>query len=69
MWLTQGFLYAPGMDVAALGLPAEEDWVLGAPYVDRSLMRDPLAFDMYRSMVSVQLSLSQRSKEVFAKEV
>ena len=57
------------MDVAALGLPAEEDWVLGAPYVDRSLMGDPLAFDMYRSMVSVQLSLSQRSKEVFAKEV
>lgn len=69
MWLTQSFLFAPGMDVAALGLPAEEDWVLGAPYVDRSLMRDPLAFDMYRSMVSVQLSLSQRSKETFAKEV
>ena len=69
MWLTQSFLFAPGMDVAALGLPAEEDWVLGAPYVDRSLMRDPLAFDMYRSMVSVQLSMSQRSKETFAKEV
>ena len=39
--LTQSFLFAPGMDVAALGLPAEEDWVLGAPYVDRSLMRTP----------------------------
>jgi hypothetical protein len=36
-----------GIDLSPLNLPAEEDWVLGAPYVDRSLMRDALAFDMY----------------------
>jgi len=39
-----------GIELAPLGLPPEEDWVLGAPYVDRSLMRDALAFDMFRGL-------------------
>ena len=39
-----------GIELSILGMPAEEDWVLGAPYVDRSLMRDALAFDMYTEM-------------------
>ena len=54
--LTHHFLFfwfcwrLAGIEVSALGLPPEEDWVLGAPYVDRSLMRDALAFDMFREM-------------------
>lgn len=39
-----------GVEIPMLGMPAEEDWILGAPYVDRSLMRDALGFDMYRDM-------------------
>jgi len=29
-------------------LPKESDWVLGAPYVDKSLMRNTLAYHLYR---------------------
>jgi len=39
-----------GIELSPLGLPAEEDFILGAPYVDRSLMRDALAFQMYSDM-------------------
>lgn len=31
-------------EVELLGLPEEEDWVLHAPYVDRSMMRNALAY-------------------------
>jgi hypothetical protein len=33
-----------------LGMPAESDWVLIAPYTDKIFMRDVLTFDMARSM-------------------
>lgn len=33
-----------GISVPLLGLPAEEDWVLFAPYNDKSLLRDVLAY-------------------------
>ena len=33
-----------GQDVALLGLPEEEDWILYAPYSDKSLMRNVLAY-------------------------
>jgi hypothetical protein len=36
--------------VSLLGLPAEEDWVLSAPYNDKTLMRDVLAYKLGRSM-------------------
>jgi hypothetical protein len=32
--------------VAPLGLPKESDWVLYAPYVDKSLMRDVLGYEL-----------------------
>ena len=32
--------------VALLGLPQESDWVLYAPYVDKSLMRDVLGYEL-----------------------
>lgn len=34
------------LDVSLLGLPAENDWVLYAPYTDKSLMRNVLAYHM-----------------------
>ena len=36
-------------DVALLGLPEENDWVLHAPYSDKSLMRNALAFHLGRA--------------------
>lgn len=32
-----------------LGLPAEEDWVLNATYNDKTLIREVLTYDLYRS--------------------
>ena len=39
-----------GDDAALLGLPADDDWVLAAPYNDKSLMRNVLAFRTARSI-------------------
>lgn len=36
--------------VSLMGLPKETDWILNAPFIDRSLMRDVLAYDLYRRM-------------------
>jgi len=38
------------LNVALLGMPAENDWVLYAPYTDKTFMRDVLAFKMGRDM-------------------
>ena len=38
------------LDVSLLGMPAHHDWVLLAPYNDISMMRDPLAFQLWRDM-------------------
>ena len=37
-------------DVSLLGLPRESDWVLSAPYADKSLMRNVLGYDAARSL-------------------
>ena len=39
-----------GVAASLLGMPAEEDWVLFAPYNDKSLMRDVLAYKLARDM-------------------
>ncbi len=39
-----------GIDLALLGLPAEEDWVLLAPFSDKTLMRDTLIYSLAREM-------------------
>lgn len=39
-----------GINWALLGMPAEEDWVLFAPYNDKSLMRDVLAYNIARDL-------------------
>ena len=36
------------LDVSLLGMPAHSKWVLLAPYTDVSMMRDPLAFQLWR---------------------
>lgn len=38
------------LDASLLGMPAEHDWVLLAPYNDVSMMRDPLAFKLWEEM-------------------
>ena len=38
------------LDVSLLGFPAESDWILFAPYNDKSLMRDVLVYKIAASM-------------------
>ena len=38
------------LDVEILGMSADNDWVLLAPYNDISMMRDPFAFDLWNEM-------------------
>jgi hypothetical protein len=38
------------MNVSLLGMPEESDWVLYAPYSDKSLLRNVLAYQIARSM-------------------
>ena len=37
-------------NVPLLGMPSENDWVLYGPYLDKSLVRNALAYDLARSM-------------------
>lgn len=39
-----------GIDVSILGLPEEEDWILYAPYSDKSLIRNALIYDLSRDI-------------------
>ncbi len=39
-----------GAAASLLSMPEEEDWILFAPYNDKSLMRDALAYRMGRSL-------------------
>ncbi len=36
------------LDVSLLGMPAENDWILYAPYTDKSLMRNAVTFELVR---------------------
>ncbi len=38
-----------GVSASILGLPSEEDWVLNATYNDKTLIREVLTYDLYRS--------------------
>ena len=38
------------VDIAPLGMPVEEDWVLHAPFMDKSLMRNALGYELSRRM-------------------
>lgn len=39
-----------GIDTSLLGMPAEEDWVLYAPYSDKSLLRNAITYHLGRKM-------------------
>jgi hypothetical protein len=49
--------------VALLGMPADSDWVLYAPYADKTFMRDVLAFDLWEDMG--HYSVRRRFVELF----
>lgn len=38
------------LNVSLLGMPAENDWVLYAPYTDKTMMRDVITYDLGRRM-------------------
>jgi len=38
------------LSVSLFGMPEEKDWILYAPFSDKSLMRNVVAYDIYRSM-------------------
>jgi hypothetical protein len=38
------------LDVSLLGMPAENDWILYAPYTDKSMLRNVVTFDMDHKM-------------------
>ena len=38
------------LDVSLLGMPEENDWILYAPYTDKSMLRNVVTFDMARKM-------------------
>lgn len=37
-------------NISILGMPAENDWVLYAPYIDKTLMRNVFAYKIFRDM-------------------
>ncbi len=43
-----------GVDSALIGMPAEEDWILYAPYSDKSLLRNAVSYELGRSFSSWQ---------------
>jgi hypothetical protein len=38
------------LDVTLMGMPEENDWILYAPYTDKSMLRNVVTFDMNRKM-------------------
>ena len=38
------------LNVSLMGLPPENDWILNAPFIDRSMLRNVLAYDLFRRM-------------------
>jgi len=61
------------LNVPLLGMPAESDWVLGANYLDKTLIRNALTLDLYRSMghyssryKNVELFLNNEYQGVYA---
>jgi hypothetical protein len=42
--------FGENLDVSLLGMPEENDWILYAPYSDKSLLRNVLTYHLYRQM-------------------
>jgi spore coat protein CotH len=56
------------IDVPLMGLAPENDWVLLAPYADKSLIRDPITYDLARKASSKYWIPKYRFCEVFVDE-
>jgi hypothetical protein len=52
-------------DASILGLPADSDWVLHAPYSDKTLMRNYLVYDRMRALNGQAAAMGVRFVEVF----
>lgn len=52
-------------DVPVLGMAAEADWILHAPYSDKTLMRNVLAYECARELYGRQGAVRTRYVEVF----
>lgn len=52
-------------DASILGMPAESDWVLHAPYTDKTLMRNFLVFDQMRALNGTAAAMGVKFVEVF----
>ena len=52
-------------DVSLLGMPAESDWALYAPYNDKSLMRNELVYSLMRKLRGEGSAMRTRFCEVF----
>lgn len=52
-----------GRDVSFLGMPKESDWVLYAPYTEKTMMRDVLSYELFAKMG--HYSVRTRYVEVF----
>ncbi|MEI7908681.1 MAG: CotH kinase family protein [Verrucomicrobiota bacterium] len=50
---------------AVLGQPADSDWVLHAPYTDKTLMRNYLIYDRMRALDGTSAAMGVRFVEVF----
>ena len=48
-----------------LGFPAESDWVLHAPYTDKTLMRNYIAYDRMRALAGKSEGMGVKFVEVF----
>ncbi len=42
--------FGEDLEIALMGLPKEEDWILYAPYTDKSMMRDALTYQLGRDL-------------------
>jgi hypothetical protein len=52
-------------DASMLGFPADSDWVLHAPYSDKTLMRNYLAYDQMRALSGKAAAMGVKFVEVF----
>lgn len=52
-------------DAAILGMPAESDWVLHAPYTDKAMMRNYLVYDRMRALNGKAAAMGVKFVEVF----
>lgn len=52
-------------NASVLGMPAESDWVLHAPYTDKTLMRNFLTYDLMRQLNGTGAAMGVKFVEVF----